>query len=249
MRFTDERRADELQMLTIPNGITFWPVACFASIQTLVATSLGGAADAPWLTTAFTLAATVAFLVCGVNSDLFGRRWFIILGNLLATVGGIVAGSATSIAALITGIAIMGFGRGNCQLAAFAIPELLPKRYRPAAIPLAETTNYIDLICGLAAARYALANGEWRWLCYSMSIVTGISGVGEALLHFRPKHPRGVPWDRALRELDYVGAFSFTVAAILILAGVNYASDENSDNPKVIACLVVGCVTLVFFAC
>jgi hypothetical protein len=29
----------------------------------------------------------IAFMICGANSDLFGRRWFICGGNVLAFIG------------------------------------------------------------------------------------------------------------------------------------------------------------------
>jgi MFS family permease len=236
-------------MLAIPNGVSFWPVSCFAVIQSSVAAELGDATQGVWFTAVYPLAATVAFMVCGVNSDLFGRRYFIVFGNLLLTIGSIVAGSAKSTSAVIVGMALTGFGGGNCQLAAFALPELLPNKYRPAAIVLAETTNYINIIVGPAASRYALEHGAWRWLLYSMSIVVGCTGVGTVLLYFPPKHPRGIPWWRAFRELDYIGAITFTAATVLILGGINYASYLPSSDPKVIAMLVVGFAMLVIFAC
>jgi MFS family permease len=43
-------------------------------------------------------------------SDLFGRRWFFIGGNLVALIGVIVCATAQSIDALIVGSAIYGVG-------------------------------------------------------------------------------------------------------------------------------------------
>lgn len=47
--------------------------------------------------------------VCGANSDLFGRRWFIIGGNILEFIGFITAGTAKNNTALIVGCAFIGF--------------------------------------------------------------------------------------------------------------------------------------------
>lgn len=59
---------------------------------------------------------TIGFMICGANSDLFGRRWFIIGGNVLLFIGFILGGSAKSNSAMIASFAFIGFGAGNAQL-------------------------------------------------------------------------------------------------------------------------------------
>lgn len=63
-------------------------------------------------------------MICGANSDLFGRRWFLIMGNVLMFCGYMMGGLAKNATTMIAGFAILGFGAGNSQLAAFALPEL-----------------------------------------------------------------------------------------------------------------------------
>jgi MFS family permease len=188
-------------------------------------------------------------MVCGVNFDLSGRCRFIIFGTVLVFVGGIIGGAVKTSSALIAAMAIAGFGSGNCQFAAFALPELVPNMYRPAAVGLVDAANYINLIVGPVAAQYAVKHGAWRWLLYAMSIVMGSAGISLVVLCFPPKHPRGIPWRQALRELDYVGAIAFTAAAILILSGIVYASYIPASNPKFVGLLTVGFAMLVFFGC
>ncbi|KAF2704725.1 hypothetical protein K504DRAFT_472070 [Pleomassaria siparia CBS 279.74] len=55
-------------------GISFWIVPAIAVIAT-PSTSL------------YTICNAIAFMICGANSDLFGRRWFLIVGNALLLVG------------------------------------------------------------------------------------------------------------------------------------------------------------------
>lgn len=103
-----------------------------------VARELGDATAATWYVTSFVLAVCIAFMTCGANSDLFGRRNFILMGNVLAfvsgqnpypcefeficlQVGNIVAGRARAAHTVTVGMTIVGFGSGNCQLAAFAL--------------------------------------------------------------------------------------------------------------------------------
>lgn len=62
----------------------------------------------------------------GANTDLLGRRWFLVGGNVICFIGHLVAGTARNANAVIAGMALTGFGGANCQMAAFALPELLP---------------------------------------------------------------------------------------------------------------------------
>lgn len=75
----------------------------------------------------------------------------------------------------------------------------------------------------------------------------GLSLVILVLFYFPPKHPRGIPWGQALRNLDYVGMISFTAAAAMILCGIVYVQLLPSNSPTVIALLVVGFASLIFF--
>lgn len=97
-------------------------------------------------------------MVCGANSDLFGRRYFILLGNILVFVGCIAGATSHSIGQSIAAHVLIGFGAGNCQLAAFALPELLPNKWRHFAVVIADGLIYFDVIVGPVASRAALAH-------------------------------------------------------------------------------------------
>src|ERR1700733_5720712 len=90
------------------------------------------------ITSVYIASATIAFMICGANSDLFGRRWFILGGNILVFVGAIVAATSHHVGQTIAAHVLIGFGGGNCQLAAFAIPELLPNKWRHIGVVIAD---------------------------------------------------------------------------------------------------------------
>jgi MFS family permease len=156
-------------MLTVTGSVSYWSVPCLAGIQNQIAVELGDVTQGTWITAVYNLGAVVTFLVCSSNFDLFSRRWFILFGNILLVVGGIVGGSAKSNSALVAPMAIIGFDGDNCQLTAFALPELLPNKCRPVAVVLVHSINYINLIVGPVAGRYAIAHGTWRWLLMACS--------------------------------------------------------------------------------
>ncbi|KAL5377440.1 hypothetical protein DPSP01_009778 [Paraphaeosphaeria sporulosa] len=236
-------------ILALSYGISFWIVPAISACQTVTATQLGDPSAASFYVSLYTMTVTIAFMVCGANSDLFGRRWFIVAGNVIMFVGFIVGGSAKNNTSMLAAMALIGFGAGNAQLAAFALPELLPNKWRAAAIVLADAGVYFAVVVGPVAGRFAAQNADsWRWLFYAPAIAVFFSFLGLYLYYFPPKHPRGLPTKQALKELDYVGAILFILAATLILVGIVYTTTLPSKNPKVIGTLVSGFACLVAFA-
>ncbi|KAF2736006.1 MFS general substrate transporter [Polyplosphaeria fusca] len=235
-------------ILAMSYGISFWIVPAISACQTVTATQLGDPSAAAFYVALYTMTVTIAFMVCGANSDLFGRRWFIVGGNVILFVGFIVSGTAQNNTAMLAGMSLIGFGAGNAQLAAFALPELLPNKWRAAAIVLADVGVYFAVVVGPVAGRFAGQNGDtWRWLFYAPAIAVFFSFLGLYFFYFPPKHPRGLPTAQAFKELDYVGAILFILSATLILVGIVYTTTLPSDDPKVIGTLVSGFACLVAF--
>ena len=112
------------------------------------------------LTSVYIAAATIAFMVCGANSDLFGRRYFIIGGNILVFVGGVVGATSHHISQSIVAHVLIGFGAGNCQLATFAIPELLPNKWRHIGVVIADGVAFFEVIAGPVTSRIAISHGD-----------------------------------------------------------------------------------------
>lgn len=146
-------------------------------------------------------------------------------------------------------MSLIGFGAGNAQLAAFALPELLPNKWRAAAIVLADIGVYFAVLVGPVAGSFAAQHVDaWRWLFYAPAIAVFFSFLGLFFFYYPPKHPRGLPTKEAFRALDYVGATLFIASATLILVGIVYTTTLPSNDPKVIGTLVSGFATLVAFA-
>lgn len=90
-------------------GISFWIVPSISACQTVTATQLGDPSAAAFYVSLYTMTVTIAFMVCGANSDLFGRRWFIVGGNVILFIGFIVGGSAKNNTAMLAAMSLIGF--------------------------------------------------------------------------------------------------------------------------------------------
>jgi MFS family permease len=74
-------------------------------------------------------------------SDLFGRRWFFIGGNIVALVGIIVCATGQNINTLIIGSAVYGLGETVQLSFNVAVGELVPNKYRPMILSFIFLTN------------------------------------------------------------------------------------------------------------
>lgn len=101
-------------------GLSFWPIPVMAAIESQIATGFGNAAQAVWFIPAWTLSITVCFMIwyvaqlscsslysdflSGANTDLLGRRWFLVGGNVFCFIGHLVVATAKGNKSVIVGM-------------------------------------------------------------------------------------------------------------------------------------------------
>lgn len=71
---------------------------------------IGPDANITWVALSYLLTSSIGLIIVGRLTDLFGRRWFFIIGNAIATLGSVVCATAPSIPALIAGETLVGVG-------------------------------------------------------------------------------------------------------------------------------------------
>ena len=62
-------------VLALSYAVSFWPVPNLSYFEGVLAPALGNASNAVWFIEVIEVVNAVSFLICGANSDLFGRRW------------------------------------------------------------------------------------------------------------------------------------------------------------------------------
>ena len=172
-----------------------------AAVGTDIATDLGDVTASNWFIASWIISITTSFMLAGANTDMLGRRWFLIAGQFICTIGHIIVGTAQSNPQVITGMAISGLGAALCQMAAFALPELLPNKWRHIGVVLADLAVYFTIIVIPVTARYGYFEGDWRGNFYAAAILQAISAAGLWFFYYPPAHPLGIPFGQAIREL------------------------------------------------
>jgi MFS family permease len=79
-----------------------------ANCYPAIIADLGSAESILWVSLVYTLAVATGILVLSRLSDIFGRRWFVVGGNFLSVIGGIIGGTAKNLPSVIGGMALIG---------------------------------------------------------------------------------------------------------------------------------------------
>jgi MFS family permease len=211
---------------------------------------LGPSESYLWIPLSYTLCSAVSFTLCGRLSDIFGRRWFFIGGNMLGLVGGIVAATAQSIGALIASNVLLGLG-GPIQLSyAITLPELVPFKYRGLTNAYVLSFTIPGAAFGPVIAKSFIANTSsgWRW-SYYLNIITTVIALGFTVAFYHPPsfsmlHMGKTRWEK-VKALDFGGIVLFTAGLAIFLLGINWGGGLYSwQSTHVVSCIVVGAMTL-----
>jgi MFS family permease len=219
----------------------------------LINADIGPSKNISWIALGYTLGLSVGFLIVGRLSDIFGRRWFFIIGNFISVIGSVISATAKTPDAIIGGEVLSGLA-GAVQLSfTIAIGELVPNKHRPLWIAALFFSSVQFACFGPVIAQLFVINtaAGWRWSFYINIIVAGLATV---LLFFfyHPPNFQLLHQNRSrmeqLKRLDIVGLLLFIGGLILFLMGLSWGGQSYPwKSAHVIATIVVGFAALVAF--
>jgi MFS family permease len=219
----------------------------------LINADIGPSKNVTWIALAYTLGLSVGFLIIGRLSDIFGRRWFFIIGNLFSTIGSIVSATAKHPDTIIGGELLGGLA-GAVQISfTVAIAELVPNKHRPLWISGIFFSSFQFACFGPVIAQTFVTNtaAGWRWNFYLNILIGGLA----TLLFFFFYHPpnfqllhRNRSRMDQVKRLDFVGLVLFSGGLALFLIGLSWGGQAYPwKSAHVIATIVVGFASLVVF--
>ncbi|KAI2782724.1 putative siderophore iron transporter [Daldinia loculata] len=221
------------------------------NVLTYINADIGPSPYISWVNIARTLSLSFTYTILGRLSDLFGRRWFFIGGNIVALIGIIVCSVAQNVDSLIVGSAIYGLGETVQLSFNVAVGELVPNKHRPMVLSLIFATNAPIAGIGPMIARAVLQhpNMGWRW-CYYLNIIVVSVAIVLLFFFYHPPtfdllHERKTK-TQLLKQLDYVGIFMWTAGLTLLLMGVSWGGTIYPwKSAATISSIVIGIVLLI----
>ena len=219
----------------------------------LINEDIGPSANINWVALSYTLGLSVGFLVVGRLSDIFGRRWFFIIGNCFALVGAIISSTANHVEAIIGGNLLGGIA-GAVQISfTVAISELVPNKHRPIWLAAIFFSSF-EIACFGPVIAQSLVTGTkagWRWSFYLNIIVASLTVILFYFFYHPPTfqllHKNRSKMEQ-LKRLDFVGLILFCGGLGVFLIGLAWGGSVYPwKSANVIATIDVGAVALIVF--
>jgi EmrB/QacA subfamily drug resistance transporter len=196
--------------------------------QTIVGTAmprivseLHGFEHYAWVTTAYLLTSTTVVPIVGKLSDLYGRRWFLLGGAAFFLLTSALCGLAQDMTQLIVFRGLQGIGGGILLSTVFTVlSTLFPPAERARMQGLFSAVFGLASIVGPLLGGYLTDSLSWRWVFY-VNLPVGLIALAVLWTFYRDSGPR-----RAVRSIDYLGAFTLTAAVVPLLLALSWGGQE-----------------------
>ena len=219
---------------------------------------LGGMAMLSWVFTIYSLTSTIAIPIVGKLSDLYGRKWFYLIGIAIFMVGSAlsgaageawlnslftaVSGSPNAMLQLIIFRGIQGVGGGMMMANAMAIiGDMFEPRER------ARYQGLTGAVFGFASVFGPLLGGwltdslSWRWIFY-VNVIPGLFALG-VLATVMPTSERG-----AQHRVDWWGALALASGVVPLLLALNWGGSQYAwTSSTILGLFATAFVVLALF--
>ena len=196
-----------------------------------------------WVTTAYLLASTAMIPVIGKLGDIYGRKWFILVGILVFLVGSALCGAAWGMVELVIFRGIQGLGAGMIFSNIFtSVADIFPDPARRAKYQgIFFGVFALSSVVGPTLGGWITDNLDWRWVFY-INIPLGVFSLF-ALPFVLP-----ASGGRRGARIDYLGAATVTASVIALLLALSWVGEGDAwDATRVIVGFVVSAVLLAAF--
>ncbi len=205
-----------------------------ATAMPKVINSLHGMEYYVWPFTSYMLSSTIAIILFGKLSDIYGRKHILIAGIIIFVVTSVLCGFATNMFELILFRGLQGIGGGILiSLPFIVVGEIFSPRER------AKYMGILASVFGLADVLGPIIGGVitdtfgWRWVFF-INVPVGIAAV-TMILYSLPNFK--LP--DVKKVIDYSGIITFTLALSAMFLAITLAGDINKYPLDEIAGLIV----------
>ena len=228
-------------MLSMFLGSIFMTIA--ATAMPRIVTDLGGFSQYTWVFTSYIITETIALPLTGKLTDMYGRKWFFVVGMVIFTLGSFLCGMSQSMTQLIIFRAFQGIGFGVMSALGFiVIADIFPPEERGKYGGLMAGVFGLSTIIGPTLGGYLTDALSWRW-CFFAPLPIGIIIILLFIFMF-PQLKSG----QAKHRVDYGGVIAMTLfIAPLILALTWAGVDYTWGSPVIIGLLAFSVVMLAGF--
>lgn len=224
----------------------------FAAInQTIVGTAmpriiaiLGGIEHYTWVITIYMLTSTIATVLVGKLSDIYGRKPFLLAGIVIFIIGAFLSGLSDNIYQMITYRGIQGVGGGILMSATVtAVGDLFAPRERAKWTGIMMAIFGFSSVIGPTLGGFMVDHMDWRWIFWIFLPL----GIVAFIMIWRmfPKSTRAVS-----ETIDYPGSIFLSLSIVALLLGFSWAGTKYAwSSPEILglfAAAIAGAVILIW---
>ncbi|KAF5599502.1 trichothecene efflux pump [Fusarium pseudoanthophilum] len=228
---------------------TLFSTSMTSTIMSEINADIGPSTSYTWMTYAQLFCTAVLCPSFGRLSDVYGRRNFLIVGNIIGAIGCVVAATSHEVRTVIIGSAFIGVGNAIQELALTCLSEMVPRRSRFLAMGIFHASAFPALVFGPVIAFRIVRDGSWRgtfWLTFALDL----AACALTILFYKPVHQyqqaEGKTEFQRLLGLDWFGNFLFIAGITILGAGLLTGGKEFPwKSTTVITLMIVGGLLLV----
>lgn len=224
----------------------------FAAInQTIVGTAmpriiaiLGGIEHYTWVITIYMLTSTIATVLVGKLSDIYGRKPFLLAGIIIFIIGAFLSGLSDNIYQMITYRGIQGVGGGILMSSTVtAVGDLFAPRERAKWTGIMMAMFGFSSVIGPTLGGFMVDHMDWRWIFWIFLPLGIVAFV--MIWRMFPKGTRNVS-----ESIDYPGSIFLSLSIVALLLGFSWAGTKYTwGSPEILglfATAVICAVILVW---
>ncbi|MFK7697429.1 MDR family MFS transporter [Paenibacillus sp. HJGM_3] len=222
----------------------------FAAInQTIVSTAmpriiaiLGGMEYYTWVITIYMLTSTIATVLVGKLSDIYGRKPFILAGIVFFIIGAFLSGFSKDIFQLITYRGIQGIGAGVIMASAFtAVGDLFAPRERGKWTGVMMAVFGFSSVLGPTLGGWLVDHFAWKWIFW-IFLPIGVVAFFMIMSLF-PKVDR-----KQSEKIDYLGSVLLSLMLVALLLAFSWAGTKYAwGSAQILGLFAASIVLLVLF--
>ena len=196
-----------------------------------------------WPFTSYMLTSTIAIILFGKLSDIYGRKLIMLFGIITFVITSVLCGFSTNIFELILFRGLQGIGGGILLSVPFIlVGEIFSPKERGKYMGILASVFGISSVLGPILGGVITDAVGWRWIFF-VNVPVGIAAVS-ILLYSLPNFKL----DGVKKVIDYSGIVTFTLALSGLFLALTLARDLNAyPASEIVGFLIFSVVMFVLF--
>ena len=194
-----------------------------------------------WVSTSYAVTSTIATLLLGKLSDLYGRRRLLLFTIALFLFASLLCGAAQSMPQLIAARALQGIGGGGIWGLTFAtVGDIVPPRERGKYFGLFSSMWGIAAVLGPLVGGVIVDNASWRWI-FLVNLPLGVVAFALLARVLRVPPPTRRP------VVDVMGAVLLTVCVAAFMLSLEQGQERGWTSGPIVGGFSLAAVAFALF--